>query len=103
MIFSKKIVLSLLFVFSLILTINVSAELSLKAENISNVSPKYITDLVVEDEGEGVRISGKTANNKNVTKYLQFLNESVGFPSLENVRLEDKKSVFVILIKKFKK
>lgn len=82
------------------LPIFVSAEQSQQAKNISNMTPSYISDVSVTDEGDGVRISGKTADLNKLSTYMRFLDENVGAPLLQTVTRKENVSVFVIQLKK---
>lgn len=80
----------------------VAADLSLRAQNIQNVTPDYINNVTVVDEEKGVRIEGQTANNKNLSRYMRFLEEYIGSPALLSMKRENNMSIFILQIKKFK-
>ena len=80
----------------------VAADQSLRAQNIQNVTPDYIDNVSVVDDGEGVRIDGQTANNQNLSRYMRFLEEYVGSPVLLSMKRVNNISVFILRIKKFR-
>lgn len=96
--------LELIFLFTVLqgFTGPVAADQSLRAQNIQNLTPDYINHVSVVDEGKGVKIEGQTANNKNLSRYMRFLEDYIGSPSLLSLKREDNISSFILQIKKFK-
>ncbi len=81
---------------------SISAEQSLKAQDIEKLMPDYISQGTVEDKGKGVRITGQTASNQNISKYMRSLDTKVGHPSLISITRENNISVFILEIKEIK-
>ena len=79
------------------------AETSLRAQNLQKVTPAYLSDVVVEDKGEGVRITGTAASMQDVSRYMRFLDDSLGAPSLVSMQRKGDRSEFILEIRKFSK
>ncbi len=95
-------ILSLTTCLLLFISNSISAEQSLKAQDIKKSMPDYISQGTVEDKGEGVRITGQTASNQNISKYMRSLDTNVGNPSLISITRENNISVFILEIKEIK-
>ena len=99
----KKRILNLIVLTCLLISPQLFSEPSLRALNLEKATPDYVSNLLVEDQGEGVRITGSTANMQDVSKYMRFLDDSVGSPNLVSMQKKDSRSEFIMEIKKLKK
>jgi hypothetical protein len=99
----KRWILNLITLSCLVISPQLFSEPSLRALTLEKATPDYVSNLLIEDQGEGVRITGSTANMQDVSRYMRFLENSVGPPNLVSMQRKDNRSDFILEIKKFKK
>lgn len=82
-------------------TMSLADEKSAEANRVEALTPDYVHDLVVDNQGRALQISGQVDDNVQLSQYINLLNEQIGFASLESLRRDGSTSRFVLLIKLF--
>jgi hypothetical protein len=71
-----------------------ASELSEAAKFVEGNLPNYVFDVAVVDDGGAIKIIGKARDSSAVSKYLRYLDEHVGAPSLISMTRDGTTSVF---------